>query len=193
MDGLTEALPSTLAANLVNNLSGVRKPPRKDEQELRKLLLEVSENEEAVDGASSTEAVIEHHYKLIYAVTSLALEELTTDDPFADEEQLLEQASDGLDALIGAIKETPAVLAHTASDRIEFRSASKFPLWIWLFPRLLALVGMERCQVLQLKIRALFMVAFATVPKSQQLWSLNSALFCYLQRCAGGKRYKTRH
>jgi serine/threonine-protein kinase ATR len=159
-----------LAANLVNNLE----PSRDEQADLQKLLAEVSQYERASD-ESSPEEVIEHHHKLIYVVTRTVLEVLTKGNP-ANEEQLLEHAAEGLDVLIATIRETPTVLA-----------GSDPPLWIWLFPRLLALVGMERCQVLQEKIRAFFQAAFGTISKTMELWALNSALFRYLQHCADGK------
>jgi serine/threonine-protein kinase ATR len=166
-----EAPPSTLAANLVNNLE----PFRDEQADLQKLLLEVSQYERD-NGESSPEEIIEHHHKLIYVVTRTVLEVLTKNNP-ASKEQFLEHAAEGLDVLTATIRETPTVLAR-----------SDPPLWIWLFPRLLALVGMERCQVLQEKIKAFFQAAFGAASKTMELWALNSSFFCYLQHCADGKK-----
>ncbi len=184
-----DAPPSTLAAHLASNLSHSRRPSKHGEQEdFQRLLLEVSRHEQDPNRDTSIEAVIEHHHKLIYVVVKAVLEVLTRDDSVLNE-QLLQQASDGLDILIVTIKETPEVLDHIADSDSQLQTGRNAPLWMWLFPRVLALVGRQRCDVLHEKITDFFWVSFSTVSKSLKLWTLNTSFFSYLRRCADGMHH----
>ena len=178
-----DAPPSTLAANLANNLSTNRRPSRNDEHEdFQRLLLEVSAQEAVVNGASSMKAVIENHHKLIYVVAKAVLEVLTKNVNLFND-QLIQQASEGLDILIVTIKETPEVLDHVAGEAALLQSGSNVPLYLWLFPRILALVGRPRCETLQDKITEFFKICFMATSKSLQLWGLDSSFFYYFRHC----------
>lgn len=181
-----DAPPSTLAANLASNLSNSRRPSKHGEQEdFRRLLLEMSKHEEDPNRDTSIEAVIAYHYKLIYVVVKAVLEVLTRENAVINE-QLLQQASAGLDILTATIKETPDVLAHTADWDSQIQTGTNAPLWVWLFSRLLALVGRQQCDILHHKITDFFCVSFSIVSKSLKLWTLNKSFFYYLRHCADG-------
>ena len=184
---LQDVPPSTLAANLANNLSHNRKQSKNEElEDFQRLLLEVSEHESNPSTSNSVEALLKHHHKLIYVVARAVLEVLVKDSGLFND-QLLQQASEGLDILVATIKETPEVLAHVAGQHAHFHSGINVPLWLWLFPRVLALVGRQRCEKLQNKITEFFKVCFCAVSRSLQLWTLNSSFFIYLRHCANGK------
>jgi serine/threonine-protein kinase ATR len=187
LSGIQDAPPSTLAANLANNLSNNRRPSRNEEHEdFQRLLLEVSKQEGDPNTTNSEEALIEHHHKLIYVVAKAVLEVLIKDHGLFND-QLLQQASEGLDILIATIKETPEVLAHVAGQHANLQSGKNVPLWLWLFPRILALVGRPRCDTLQEKITEFFRICFWAVSRSLQLWTLNSSFFLYLHHCTDSK------
>ncbi|KAI9731830.1 MAG: serine/threonine-protein kinase M1 [Claussenomyces sp. TS43310] len=182
-----EPPPSTLAANLVNNLPAKRNPARSEEQEdFQHLLLEVSESREVESGDDDVEAKLEQHHKLIYVVTKAVLELPIKKNPFTNVQQQLQQASEALDILIATIKETPEVLLHVTGPQARIRRGSRFPLWIWLSPRLLALLGREGCGALQDKIQEFFEISFTAASRSVHLWALNTSLFNYLRLCADG-------
>jgi serine/threonine-protein kinase ATR len=178
-----EPPPSTMAAALINNLSTTNKPSRQNEQDDLKALWELSTMLSNAEEPSNVEAKVEHHHKLIYVFARLVLEPLASDDPFLDIQNVVSQASDAIDAFISAIKETPAVLAYIAKSN-SFQGRGPEPLWVWLFPRMLVLLGRRRCDALTEKIKDIFFVSFQAVSRSPKLWDLPSLFFCYLKECA---------
>jgi serine/threonine-protein kinase ATR len=180
--------PSTLAANFANNLSTQRRPSRHDDQDdFQQLLAEVSKYEGNPHEGVSIEEEMEHCHELICVVVIGVLEVLSKSTA-AINEQELQKASEGLDVLIMKIKEFPVVLDQVPGQRVQLLSGSDDPLWFWLFPQILALVGSKRCETLQDKIKEFFTVCFTEVSNTLQLWALNSAFFGYLRHCANSKQ-----
>lgn len=180
--------PSTLAANLVNNLSSTRRQSKtQDQEEFQKLLLEFSESSNGQGTQSSLQDSLEHHHKLICIVTKAVLEPLTTDNPFANWEQLIQQASEGLEILTVTIKSTPDVLAHIARSERVLRMFTHLPLWLWLLPRLLTLGARPRCEQLQTKLKDTLKSIFSSVTPSLSSWSFRNTIFCYLRHCTDGR------
>jgi serine/threonine-protein kinase ATR len=187
---LNDAPPSTLAANFANNLSTTRRPSRHDDQDdFQQLLLDVSKYEENPHGVTSVEERLEHCQELIYVVVIGVLEPLTKSNTSVNEQDQLQKASEGLDVLIATINEFPVVLDQVPGQRVQMLSGSDAPLWMWLFPQVLALVGSKRCETLKDKITDFFKASFTEVSKTLQLWALNSAFFGYLKHCANGKHF----
>lgn len=180
--GDPEPPPSTMAAQLINNLSTTTKPSRQGGEDDLKALLELSRMANDTEQLSSLDTNLEHHHKLIYVFVRLVLEPLSTDDPFMDVQNVVSQASDALDVFISAIKETPSVLGYSSKHE-SFQSRGEEPLWVWLFPRLLGLLGRKRCDMLTEKIKDLFFVSFQAVSRSPMLWNMASSFFCYLKEC----------
>lgn len=188
LDSFRDAPPSTLAANFANNLSTTRKPSRHDDQDdFQQLLLDVSKYEENPHGVISVEERLEHCQELIYVVVIGVLEPLTKSNASVNEQDQLQKASEGIDVLIATIKEFPVVLDQVPGQRVQMLSGSDAPLWMWLFPQVLALVGSKRCETLKDKVTDFFKVSFTEVSKTLQLWALNSAFFGYLKHCANSK------
>lgn len=179
----SEAPPSTMAAQLINNLSSTNKQPRQGGQDDLKALMELSRMANDAEELASLDAKIEHNHMLIYVFTRLVLEPLMTDDPFMDIQNLVSQAADALDAFISAIKETPVVLSCIPKPG-SLQSRGGEPLWTWLFPRLLGLLGRKQCDTLSEKIKDLFFVSFQAVSRFPTLWNLASQFFSYLKQCA---------
>ena len=177
-----EAPPSTMAAQLINNLSTASKPRQGGQDDLQ-ALLELSNMVNRAEESLSPDLRLEHHHLLIYVFVRLVLEPLMSDDPFIDVQNVVSQASDALDAFISAIKETPSVLNCVPQpESLQNRGAE--PLWLWLFPRLLGLLGRKRCDTLAEKIKDLFFVSFHAVSRLPSLWYLASLFFCYLKEAA---------
>jgi serine/threonine-protein kinase ATR len=189
LDNFQDAPPSTLAANFANNLSSTRRPSRHDGQDkFQQLLLDVSKYEENPHGVASIEERLEHCQELIYVVVIGVLEPLAKSNVSVNEQDQLQRASEGLDVLIATIKEFPVVLDQIPGQRVQMLSGSDAPLWMWLFPQVLALVGSKQCETLKEKIADFFKISFTEVSKTLQLWVLNSAFFGYLKHCANSKQ-----
>jgi serine/threonine-protein kinase ATR len=182
-----EPPPSTIAAQLINNLSFTAPSRRVSTQdELKALMLEVSSTENSLVDFASPAARISHKHKLIYVFARSVLERLASDDPFLDIPMVVSQAFEALDVFIGIIKEVPDVLAFCLAEREHMKGRGREPLWIWLFPRILALLGRKGCEGLGEKIKDFFYVSFQAVSRSPKLWNLTSFFFRYLKGCATG-------
>lgn len=185
-----EPPPSTMAAQLISNISAINKPSPQASQKdnLKALMLEVSSTENSAQAFTDLQAKLQHKHKLIYVFARSVLERLASDDPFMDIKMVVSQAFEALDVFIGIVKEVPDVLAFRLGGdegrMIEGRGCE--PLWIWLFPRILALLGRDKCDGLTEKIKDIFYVSFQAVSSSPKLWNLTSFFFCYLRECAAG-------
>ena len=179
-----ELPPSTMAAQLISNLSTTNKPSRQSEQEdLKKLMDEVSNQEASLTEFANHEAKMEHKHKLIYVFARAVLERLAGDDPFLDIQKIVPQAADALEIFMSTIKDTPQVLIYCAGSESELLSRGHEPLWFWLFPRVLALLGRLNCDLLTEKIKDFLYVCFEEVTRSPILWSQSSFFFCYFKEC----------
>jgi serine/threonine-protein kinase ATR len=181
-----EAPPSTMAAQLINNLSTTNEPSRPAEQDdLKRLMAEVLEQD--THESDDIALKLEHKHKLIYVFSRAVLERLRTDDPFINQEQLVGQALDALDIFIVAVKELPGVLEYVLPTGVTLHSRGQEPLWTWLFPRVLTLLGRRQCEKLTEKIKDFFYVSFQAAGRSPQHWNLTSFIFTYLKECVTSK------
>jgi serine/threonine-protein kinase ATR len=173
-----------MAAQLIDNLSATDKPRQSDQDDLKALMAEVSNAENSGVDFSSLGAKLEHKHKLIYVFTRTVLEKLAVDDPFIDAQRVAAQAYEALDVFITLVKEIPEVLAYVLGPNSTFKCRGQEPLWIWLFPRILALLGRRHCEKLTEKIKDFFYISFQAVARSPKLWNLASFFFRYLKECA---------
>jgi serine/threonine-protein kinase ATR len=186
--GAHEAPPSTMAVQLISNLSTTDEPSRPAEQDdLKRLMREVSDLEISVIQSDDIAVKLEHKNKLIYVFARAVLEKLGIDDPFMNYEPLIVQASDALDIFILAIRELPGVLDYVLPAETTLQSRGQEPLWVWLFPRVLTLLGRRQCEKLTEKIKYFFFISFQVVGRSPQHWNLNSFFFTYLKECITSK------
>ncbi|ROW10606.1 hypothetical protein VMCG_01625 [Cytospora schulzeri] len=158
--------PSTLAAQLVGNISTSARSSRPDESSELKRLFEVIERVKNEPGALKTlDERVEHNHMLIYVYARVVLEGLKWDDPFADWEQLKADALKAVHFLKVTIPETPTVLNFT-TDGTTFLHRGTEPLWVWLFPKLLRMLGHPKCAALTSALESLFHFIFLTASKS---------------------------
>jgi serine/threonine-protein kinase ATR len=180
-----------MAAQLINNLStmnGTNQPPRQVEQDdLQRLMTEVSGLENNANKTGDVAVKLEHNHNLIYVFARAVLERLSKDDPFMNVQQLVSQASDALDVFMASIKEVPGVLGYVLPSEVSLQSRCQEPLWLWLFPRVLTLLGRWQCETLTEKIKDFFYVSFQAVARSPKLWNLSSLFFNYLRDCVSSK------
>lgn len=133
---------STLAAQLVDNLTrGTQQSKHQDREDFEQLLriFETdSQDERFVDDPESREESI----KLIDVVVKAGLDVLLRENPFEDRSILIRQAVRSLAVIELTIRRNSELL-HTATGQDEAEKRSHGPLYLWLLPKLLATILCE--------------------------------------------------
>ncbi|KAM0134783.1 hypothetical protein ACHAP3_005339 [Botrytis cinerea] len=179
--GRWEAPPSTMAAQLINNLSTKKQSRQVEHDDLQSLMTEVSCRENDASDFTDPEAMLEHKHKLLYVIAKVVLEKLNKDDPFMNVQNVINQACEALDVFISTVKDVPNILNYVSTPDRPLKSRGPEPLWIWLFPRVLACLGRRNSRKLTVKIEAFFSTSFEVVARSPKLWGLSSSFFAYLK------------
>lgn len=182
--GPFEAPPSTMAAQLINGISTTKQPAQPAEQSyLQSIMSEVSSMENSAIKPDDPAVLLVHKHKLIYVLARALLEKLGGEDPFLDVQQAVSQASEALDVFAATIKEFPEVLEYVLPAGTTLQARGSAPLWVWLFPRVLTLLGQANCESLSGRIERLFSVSFQAVSQSPKLWNMSSMFFIYFKEC----------
>lgn len=179
----TSAPPaSTLAAQLVQNIPppAAKSSHLEDEGELPRLLGVIAHIRNEPDLLKTDQDRVEHNHVLIYVYTCAVLEGLQWDDPFAKNADLVSEASKALNFLELAITETPAVLMYTVDEK-AFQSRGREPLWLWLLPRVLPMLGSGPCLSLTSTIERLCHCIFDATERDGSLWDLAPNIMLYFQ------------
>ncbi|POS80813.1 protein kinase rad3 [Diaporthe helianthi] len=175
------APPSTLAAQLASNISTSARSSRPDEaSELKRLFEEIERVKNKPDLLKTPDEHVEHNHMLIYVYARVILDGLKWDDPFADREQLKSDTLTAIHFLKVTIAETPVVLKFT-TDGTLFLHRGPEPLWVWLFPKLLRMLGHQQCLALSSPLESLFHFILVTASTSGGLWNVSSPVYVYLQ------------
>ncbi|KAK4229553.1 protein kinase rad3 [Podospora fimiseda] len=177
--------PSTLAAELVEDISatGSARLPNSDENaELKRLASIIEKVKNDPTSLRSEEERIEHNHLLIYVSGALFLKGLipNDDDPFADHEKMRAQALQVINFLLATIKETPVILTR-ATDGKTFLLMGCEPLWLWILPKILGLLGHKRYRPNSGEIEGLCHYIMALVEEDGNLWHLGPQLMRYFQ------------
>lgn len=173
--------PSTLAAQLVENISASTRSSRPDETaELKRLFGVIEEVKNNPETLESHQDRIEHNHMLIYVFARVVLEGLKWDDPFADREHLHSEALRAINFLKVTVRETPEVLVFSPSDA-SFMFRGSEPLWLWILPRVLKMLGHSQCLSLTTAIESLFQDFFIVIGQNGFLWPVASKLDQYLR------------
>lgn len=173
--------PSTLAAQLVGNISTTTRSSRPDEtSELKRLFEAIETVKNDPDCLKTPAERVEHNHTLIYVYARVVLEGLKWDDPFADREKLKEEALKAIQFLKVTIQETPTVLSYE-TDNTMLLYRGQEPLWVWLFPKLLRMLGHPQCLVLSDPIQSLFHFILDVASRSGGLWNSCGLMYGYLQ------------
>ncbi|OBR08820.1 Phosphatidylinositol 3 [Colletotrichum higginsianum IMI 349063] len=173
--------PSTLAAQLVENISASAKSTRSEENaELKRLFAVIEKVKNKPDLLKDAEQRTEHNHMLIYVYARVVLEGIKLDDPFADRNHLRNEALKAINFLKVTIEETPNVLSHT-TDGKQFVFRGEEPLWIWVFPKILRLLGHSRCLDLAEPIEGFFQFVILAVIRTGSMWKLLSSIILYLR------------
>jgi serine/threonine-protein kinase ATR len=137
--------PSTLAAQAVEDLSETASFSRSDETaELKRLSVVIERIKNQPGLLETVEDRIEHNNMLIYVYSRVVLEGPKWEDESVDPAHLRAEALKALEFLRVTIKEAPAVLQYrTDGSALLFRGSE--PLWAWLLPKVMNLLGQEKC------------------------------------------------
>ena len=173
--------PSTLAAQLVENISASTKSSKSDENSELKGFFAIIQRVKDDPGLLKTpEERVEHNHMLIYVYSRVVLEGIKFDDPFLDRTLVRTEALKAINFLRFTIKETPRVLNYKITgDEFLFRGSEA--LWVWLFPHLLRLLGHSQCNELSEDIEGLFQYLLLVVAQTGALWGLAPAMMLYLR------------
>jgi serine/threonine-protein kinase ATR len=177
-----QAPPSTLAAQLVDNIStpAARSSHPDETAELKRLFSIIERIKDRPDLLKTDQERIEHNHLLIYVYTRVALDGLQWDNPFAKTAAQVAEASKALSFLQVTITETPDVLKYKAEDK-AFLFRDQEPLWLWLLPRILRMLGSEHCQALTPAIERFCGFILDVVNHNTSLWDLGPPIFLFFQ------------
>ena len=182
---------SNRVVETLRNLStttGHLKPGDRDSFE--QLLLEISRT---AMGGQNTSGVALHEtdtlasVELVSVVVRAGLEILLQEDPFADKEHLMSVATKSLEAIKIVVTTVPGLLlgnskATTSPAAVVVHS----PLYLWLLPRLMALVARPHMESLQEELIELLQLVLRAVEKSVDSMLHTRNLLWYLQACITG-------
>lgn len=173
--------PSTLAAQLVENISTSTRSSRPDEtSELKRLFSVIEKIKNEPESLKTTEERVEHNHMLIYVYARCVLDNLKWDDVFGDHNQVRAEALKAVEFLKVTIKETPSVL-NAVTDGQTFLYHGSEPLWVWLFPKVLKMLGHPHCVALTPALEGFFQFILFTASNSGGLWNTCDLLYRYLQ------------
>ncbi|GJC97111.1 hypothetical protein ColKHC_05937 [Colletotrichum higginsianum] len=148
--------------------------------ELKRLFAVIEKVKNKPDLLKDAEQRTEHNHMLIYVYARVVLEGIKLDDPFADRNHLRNEALKAINFLKVTIEETPNVLSHT-TDGKQFVFRGEEPLWIWVFPKILRLLGHSRCLDLAEPIEGFFQFVILAVIRTGSMWKLLSSIILYLR------------
>ncbi|KAI8722117.1 Non-specific serine/threonine protein kinase [Fusarium sp. LHS14.1] len=173
--------PSTLAAQLVENISASTKSSRSDENsELKGFFAVIQRVKDDPALLKTPEERIENNHMLLYVYARVVLDGIRLDDPFLDWAHVRTEGIKAINFLKFTIKETPSVLKHKVNGQ-EFMFRGQEPLWVWLLPQLLRLLGHPQCIELTEGIEGFLQYLILTVAQTRSLWDLAPAIMLYLR------------
>ncbi|RBR22292.1 hypothetical protein FVER53590_01978 [Fusarium verticillioides] len=173
--------PSTLAAQLVENISASTKSSKSDENsELKGFFAIIQRVKDDPTLLKTPEDRVEHNHMLIYVYSRAVLEGIRLDDPFLDRTQVRTEGLKAISFLRFSIKETPAVLKHRVGEQ-EYMFRGREPLWVWLLPQLLRLLGHSQCLELTEAIEGFLQYTMLIIAQNWILWDMAPSFLFYLR------------
>ncbi len=188
--GPPQSQSSKRAAQVVNNLSrttGTKGQLKGDDREsFEQLLSEMlnASNDSSGEG-SFTEADFSTNYNLVSVVTRAGLDVLLEDDPFANVEHLISVATGSLTVLSAIFQKHPDLLFDDPPNDVP-GGVVQPPMYIWLLPRLLVLVGRRQLDDLQDALANALRSIVRVASQSMRSATNSTKLFEYLRGCVRG-------
>lgn len=154
--------------------------------ELKRFFAQIERIKNQETPLKTPEERIGHNHMLIYVYARVVLDSLKWDDPFANRAHLQAEAAKAVSFLRVTIEETPEVLTCITDGRtFLFRSGE--PLWVWVFPRILRLLGNPYCTPLVKDIELFFRQVFVSMMQSGSLWGEIPVFVQYLAEAVKGQ------
>ena len=179
---------ATLAAQLVSHFTDGKKHPREqDEETFRQLLREILVSESGQPfRAEPLEKDSDVDCKLIYVIVKAGLERIVLDEPFNGKTKRRRQATDSLTAINLTVRRNPGVLFVTPQfSGLDPRPIG--PLYLWLLPKLLALIGCLQDSEMIDEALCVF-TAFLLAEKKMHTARVNlRPILKYLKECINGE------
>ncbi|KAK4042470.1 hypothetical protein C8A01DRAFT_44486 [Parachaetomium inaequale] len=175
-----------LLSRLVENISAsASKSSRPDETtELKRLFATIEKVKNDPACLKTHDERVEHNHLLIYVCGGVFLESLKLDDAFTDRERLRTDALKAVNFLRVTIKETPTVLQCTTDGKM-FLGRGREPLWVWILPKLLRMLGHRRCLGISGEIEELCQYVLLLAAGTTRLWELGRGLMEYFRASLG--------
>lgn len=178
--------PSTLAAQLVENISASARTSRSDESsELKGLFATIKNVKDHPESLKTLKQRIEHNHMLIYVYCRVALEAIDLEDPFLDAGRMRTEVLKALNFLRFTIKETPIVLSYKESHGVLLRKGE--PLWMWLLPRVLRLLCHPKCTELDASIEGFMQYLLLVSVRNGALWDIVEPMARYIRATITGE------
>ena len=184
----TQLPPSTLAAQLVENIStstSGRSARGAENDELKRLFAIIESIKNNPDLLQTPEDKIRSNHMLIYVYFRAVLDALRPDDPFLDKERIRAEGSKAIHFFKLAVVETPAVLVCSAEPD-EFLSRGSEPLWTWAFPKILRLLAHPQYHELSEPMIDLCQCIFRVISSHSKLRSSLAPVIYYLKEIVVG-------
>ena len=180
---------TTRTAQLVSHFTDGKKHPRdQDEETFRQLLREIlgSESGQAVR-AEPLEKDSDVDCKLIYVIVKAGLERIVLDEPFNGKTKRRRQAIDSLIAINVTVKRNPRVL-FVAPQFSGLDPRPLGPLYLWLLPKLLALIGCLQDIEMIDEVLRVFTTFLLTEEKTHITRENLRPILKYLKECINGEQ-----
>lgn len=170
-----EPPPSTIAAQIVNNASNIHTQQEPSTKAVFAQLLQEYLSDPATDESSS-----QLNTQLVTVVAEEGLGGLLQDNPFALD-ALIPQAIDSIAVLKLTIQRRPQLLV---SSRVEDEDGSPRPLLlIWLFPKLLALLGLPNLESLRPCVQDFLVTCVRVLERKSEMWVHKESLVLLYRSC----------
>ena len=170
--------PSTIAAQIVNNHSNANAQKEPGTKAVFGQLLN-----EYLGDPSTDEPDSQLNAQLIYVVTEAGLDVLLQENPFA-QNLLIPQATDSISVIKLTIQRRPESLLNTKID--EGNGITRPKLFLWLLPKLLALMGHRNLDAIQENLQDLLLSCVQILQCTSDLWQYAVLLIQLYQSCIDG-------
>jgi hypothetical protein len=180
--------PQSTAAQLVNHFTDGKKHSKiKDQETFRLLLREVlGTDNEQISHPNAFETDSNVNFKLIYVIVKAGLDVLTPDDPFGRSRELRLQAIESLSAIEHTIGRNPEVLFVTSPSQ-KGDPKPHGPLYIWLVPKVLALISHPSDENVTNGVTKVLEAALVAERKTHIRKAGKSSVMRYIQGCVKGQ------
>lgn len=186
---------STLAAQIVDDLTrGKTQPNHQDQERFRSLLREIldANNEDGEEITQGVETNTNVNCRLIYVVIRAGLEASLNEDPFKNQAELNKQALESLSVVELTLRRSPEVL-FSAPERTETDLQLHGPLYLWLVPRLFNVLGRNEDREVRLGVLRVLQTSVLVGRKGHLKQIKVQLVLKYIQGCIKGKSTQSYH